>query len=238
MPILNHALASGMQVEVYSNLVSIKPDIWDALSQERVSLATSYYSSNPAEHRAITQRNTAKPIRKNIQEALRRGIPLRVGIVGVLPDQNIEGAKAELIEMGIDPERIGVDYMRQVGRGVRDQEPSTEELCGNCANGVIAVGPDGGVHPCVFTRWDDMQVGNVLDAPLGEIFAGERFGKVHNGLIEIFTNSSFPCRPQCGPNCPPSTGCGPCNPDRKPCFPLTKPPPKPDPPKPPTPPRR
>jgi hypothetical protein len=44
-----------------------------------------------------------------------------------------------------------------------------EQLCGRCADGRLAVSPDGDVWPCVFSRW--LVVGNVLDRSLGDVDA-------------------------------------------------------------------
>jgi hypothetical protein len=45
---------------------------------------------------------------------------------------------------------IGTDHLRQVGRGVRQRQPSIDQLYGHCARGKIAVSPNGDVWPCVF----------------------------------------------------------------------------------------
>jgi len=66
-----------------------------------VKLATSYYSDDAAEHEAITRgRGSHARIKANITEALRRSIPLRVGLVDVQDGQRIEQARAELEALG------------------------------------------------------------------------------------------------------------------------------------------
>lgn len=50
-----HALDRGLQVEVFSNLVHVRPALWDLFSAPGVSLATSYYSDDPIQHEAITR---------------------------------------------------------------------------------------------------------------------------------------------------------------------------------------
>jgi len=171
IPLMNHALGKGVEVEVYSNLVHVTDEHWTAFSQPGVRLATSYYSKDPSVHKEITNANTHNPIRKNIRHATEAGIPLRVGIIGVQEDQDISGAKEDLISLGVEPDRIKIDFMRQVGRGVRDEitPETTSQLCGNCANGVVAILPDGSVQPCVFSRQPDFRTGNIQEESLQEI---------------------------------------------------------------------
>ncbi|MGH3897276.1 MAG: hypothetical protein ACRDTA_03305 [Pseudonocardiaceae bacterium] len=80
-------------------------------------LATSYYTDDGAEHEAITKGwNSHARTEANITEALRRSIPLRVGLVDVQDDQRIEQARAELEALGVT--EIGTDHLRQVGREI------------------------------------------------------------------------------------------------------------------------
>ncbi|MEV6496918.1 radical SAM protein [Streptomyces prunicolor] len=44
-----HALALGLKVEVYSNLVHISDEWWSLLQRDGVSLASSYYSDRAKE---------------------------------------------------------------------------------------------------------------------------------------------------------------------------------------------
>jgi MoaA/NifB/PqqE/SkfB family radical SAM enzyme len=69
-----HALARVMHVEVFSNLVHVRPDLWMLFSVPGVSLATSYYSDDPGQHEAITgRRGSHAKTRANIAEAIKRG---------------------------------------------------------------------------------------------------------------------------------------------------------------------
>ncbi|MCP3800356.1 radical SAM protein [Allokutzneria sp. A3M-2-11 16] len=218
--LVNHALAAGVEVEVFSNLVHVPSPLWEVFAQPGVRLATSYYSDDAAEHASITKgRGSHARTKANIAEALRRSIPLRVGLIDVQDGQRVDQARAELDALGVT--EIGLDRLRQVGRGVRDQKPSLDQLCGNCARGQIAVAADGAVWPCVFSRW--MPVGNVRTAPLAEILAGPAMVSTTAQLEEHFgpVMSPRPCDPQCGPNCSPAclpscwpTGTGPCGPKR------------------------
>lgn len=52
---VNYALDRGLAVEVFTNLVHVAETLWQAFSHPRVSLATSYYSDDSAQHAAVTQ---------------------------------------------------------------------------------------------------------------------------------------------------------------------------------------
>jgi MoaA/NifB/PqqE/SkfB family radical SAM enzyme len=54
--LVGHAVAAGLRVEVFSNLVHVTPRQWAALSLPGVSLATSWYTDDSAVHAQITGR--------------------------------------------------------------------------------------------------------------------------------------------------------------------------------------
>lgn len=222
---IDHSLEAGMEVEVYSNLTHVSEKMWQTLSQTGVSLATSYYSRDAGEHDRITQlRGSHKKTRQNIIKALEYGIPLRAGIIGVMEEQQVEAAHEELRNLGV--EHIGVDYLRQVGRGIREQTPSVDQLCGHCGDEKIAILANGDVQPCVFSRWGEFTVGNVLEQPLGDVLRSYRAVKALRSLNNAFAESGHkgcnPCRPECQPSCPPSAG-KPCPPECSPrCLPPKK----------------
>ena len=167
--LLRYTINAGLAVEIYTNLTHVKNSWWEMFSCENVSVATSYYSDMPAQHERITnRRGSHAKTRANIAEAIKRGVMLRAGIIGVDDGQRIEQARAELEALGV--RRITVDYLRRVGRGAPDLTPGTSQLCGNCGRGVAAISPDGDVWPCVFARW--MRAGNVRATPLAEILTG------------------------------------------------------------------
>jgi MoaA/NifB/PqqE/SkfB family radical SAM enzyme len=230
---VTHALTSGLEVEVFSNLVHVSPQLWDVFTQPGVRLATSYYSDSAAEHQAITKgRNSYERTKANIIEALHRSIPLRVGLIDVQDGQRVKQAYAELKALGVT--EIRLDRLRQVGRGVRDQQPGIEQLCGRCANDVVAISSDGSVRPCIFARW--LPVGNVHESSLSEIINGAIFATTRTQLKCHFAKRQCgpdrrecgPDRPKCAPesrcdpslsecqpHCPPGYHCGPkCTPDK------------------------
>lgn len=119
---MRHALDRGRAVEVFTNLVHVTEQLWELFSRPGVSLATSYYSDDADEHTAVTGRPSYPRTKANIAEAVRRGIPLRAGVIDLGGGQRAEQAQAELAALGVA--EIGYDRLRQVGRGIRDQQAS------------------------------------------------------------------------------------------------------------------
>ena len=220
---LRCAISAGLAVEVYTNLTHIRETWWDLLASPNVSLATSYYSDLADQHERITQRRGSHArTRANIVEAVRRDIPLRVGIIGIHDGQRVDQARMDLQAMGVT--RIGTDHLRHVGRGAGTALADVSELCGNCGRGVAAISPNGDVWPCVFSRW--MTVGNILDAPLADILAGQAMARARARIPGPPSRrcSPPPCAPDSdGNDCRPAVMtrmCTPhsCNPNR-PCSP-------------------
>jgi MoaA/NifB/PqqE/SkfB family radical SAM enzyme len=223
--LLRYAIGSGLAVEVYTNLLHVKDTWWELFACPNVSLATSWYSDSPGQHDAITQRRGSHAkTRANITEAIRRGIPLRAGIISLDDSQRTGQAWAELEALGV--RNIGLDHLRQVGRGVRSPVPAVSQLCGNCGRGVAAISPTGDVWPCVFSRW--MKVGNVRQAPLADILTSQAMsdvvatipGKSHgHGDPSMCTPRSCdpvrPCNPHSQDGCTPRS----CQPQLNPCRP-------------------
>jgi MoaA/NifB/PqqE/SkfB family radical SAM enzyme len=201
--LVQYAVAAGLRVEVFSNLVHVSPGQWAAFSLPGVSLATSWYTPDPAAHMRITGSGGAHArTRANIAEAIGRGIRVRAAIVDI-PGGHADAARAELAELaGLGVAEAGAaDRVRRVGRGVGTGvagEPDVAELCGRCGRGRAAVSPDGDVSPCVLSRW--MTAGSVLRQPLAEILRGAR--------MRAFTAAIPAPVAACNPACKPSLGDG------------------------------
>lgn len=208
--LVDHALGRGVSVEVYSNLTHIRESLWQTLSREGVSLATSFYSDTAAEHEAITrQRGSYERTRLNIAKATDLGIPMRVGLVDMHDGQRITEAKDLLVGLGVQPENMRVDRLREVGRGRQSAEQSIGQLCGRCTVN-LAVGSEGQVWPCVFSRW--FVVGNVQEQPIAEIVSGSVLRNIRGELDAEFAGrivAEMGCDPSCSPyDCDPYD-CGP-----------------------------
>jgi MoaA/NifB/PqqE/SkfB family radical SAM enzyme len=240
--LVTHARQVGLLVEVFSNLFSIREHVWEVLAQPGVSIATSYYSSSAEVHDRITQRvGSYARTRANISEAVRRGIPIRVGLTRMSDEQDLEAAIEELVGLGLDRDAIRLDDLRGVGRGRGSSACTTEdELCGKCASGVLAIMPNGAVNPCVFSRDGRFEVGNIASDDLRSVLDGERLRRMREDLTSVFVQRGLlgvdglpsgphACGPACSPSCIPMNNCNPIvNPG--PCNPIAGHPPRPEPP--------
>ncbi|MFI0164783.1 radical SAM protein [Streptomyces sp. NPDC017095] len=198
--LVDHALALGLAVEVYSNMVHLNAAWWTLLQRPGVSLATSYYGSEAA-HNAVTRRNSHVRTRANTEKAVKTGIPIRVSVIVPDPTDAGDAARQELTSLGVKDVRV--DHVRPFGRAANGQKPCPDGLCGRCGDGRASVAPDGKVSPCVFSTW--LEVGNVQAAPLGAILAGPQMAEA-SAFIRQTTRGAVVSR-SCGPNSP----CGPDN---------------------------
>jgi MoaA/NifB/PqqE/SkfB family radical SAM enzyme len=198
VPLLGYALSLGLAVEIFSNLYKVSEPVWDAFTNPRVSLATSYYSDLATEHDRVTRvEGSHTRTRANIIEALRRGIPVRAGIVEVFDGQRVEQARAELETLGV--EKITVDRMRAVGRAATTPDtPDVSVLCGRCGLGRAAVLADGTLAPCVLGRF--LRTGNVKTTALGTLLAGPAW----QAVMQTIPRQASSCSPD-GADCPPAS---------------------------------
>lgn len=204
LALVDRGLSLGLLVEVYSNLVHISQKWWTMLRREGVSVATSYYSADPAEHDVVTGRPSHRMTRANIATAVHLGIPLRVGITAATEGQHVDEARRDLESLGV--QRIRVDHARPFGRAAEGQEPDTSGLCGNCGTGKAAINPDGSVSPCVFSEW--MGVGNVRDAGLADILTGPAMADANATIRRTARVGECDPEGECTPGYP-SSSCSP-----------------------------
>ncbi|WP_329155911.1 radical SAM protein (plasmid) [Streptomyces sp. NBC_01456] len=205
--LVEHALAEGLGVHVYSNLYRVRAEHWALFTRPGISLATSYYADTDEGHDQVTGRTGSHAAtRANLIEAHRRGIPVRVGIVDVLDGQRVEEARTELEDLGIT--EVHIDRVRGVGNAAKGPGlPSTSELCGRCATGIAAILSDGTVTPCVLGRF--LPAGQIKDTPLERIFSSPQWQQV---AASIPASRHDPCGPDCGPNDDSQGGGGTCGP--------------------------
>lgn len=212
--LIRYAHASGLSIEVFSNMTHIRAELWDVFGACGVKIATSYYSDSAEEHDAVTKlRGSHKRTRENIAKALSLGIPLRGGVVAVRPEQRVREATRDLLSLGV--EQVGGDRTRAFGRGGKGAAPAIADLCGHCGHDKCAIGPNGDVWPCVLGRF--LKVGNVREAPLAEIWGGLRWGEVLADIRAVHGEGVRSCTPpQFLPMCGP---CSPCVPSVGHCDP-------------------
>ncbi|MGA4844432.1 radical SAM protein [Streptomyces sp. G45] len=218
--LLTHALNCGLAVRVFSNLYRVRLEWWALFAHPRVTLATSYYSDDPDEHDAITGRGGSHDrTRANILEAVRRDIPIKVGIIHMREGQRSDQARAEMESLGVT--HVRVDRVREVGNAAvkADALPSVTQLCGSCGQGRAAVGPDGQVWPCVLSRFLH-PAGNVRTSRLADVFASDTWAALVSAIPRPRRGACVPdsCTPK-EDSCQPSPGTDTdrtvtaCNPD-------------------------
>jgi MoaA/NifB/PqqE/SkfB family radical SAM enzyme len=202
--LVSHALDLGLKVEIFSNLVRIKIEWWELFTRPGVSLATSYYSDDAAEHNAITGRNSHRKTRANITRAIELKIPLRTGVIDVRDGQRIHEAQADLATLGVTS--TGTDRLRHFGRGQGEHAAcDVSELCGHCGDGRAAIGPSGEVSPCIMSTW--LTAGNVREKPLAEILRSQDMATITAMIPPAAAGPCDPgaeCRPDAYPPPPPS----------------------------------
>lgn len=168
-------------------------------------------------HAQVTGRRGAHARTKaNIAEAVRRGIPLRAGMVDVAGREHAMAGRAELTALGVT--RVSApDRVRSIGRaaGAGAGGGDVAELCGRCGRGMAAVSPDGDVWPCVMSRW--LPAGNVLREGLGTVLAGQRWQAVVAGIPAPRAGA---CNPDDDKDCNPKQDGNDCKPAETPaCVP-------------------
>ncbi|SDG22712.1 Radical SAM superfamily enzyme, MoaA/NifB/PqqE/SkfB family [Sinosporangium album] len=205
--LVSHALDLGLQTEIFSNLVHVAAGWWELFQRDGVSVATSYYSDDAAEHDAITGRRSHARTLANIGKAVKLGIVLRVAIVAVHEGQRTGSARREMEALGVTA--VHVSRVRPFGRAAGGQSPDAARLCGRCGTGAASVGPDGKVSPCVFSTW--MRVGDVRDTSLADILHSAEMARA-NSAIQVACgpdeDESDGDDDECSPGFP-GSGCSP-----------------------------
>ncbi|HEY7415033.1 MAG TPA: radical SAM protein, partial [Ktedonobacteraceae bacterium] len=216
--LVEYAAERGFSIEVFSNLVGITPRMWDLFERHNVRIATSFYSIAARIHESITHLpGSYEKTVGNIKRALALGLTLRVGIIDIRDDQDVQGARAFLERLGVDPNQLGIDRVRGVGRGYElSKEDAESALCGKCTSGRCVVTAEGTVYPCIMAR--AFPVGSVLEQSIEDILTGDTFRSTVAHLDTAFAardRDSLSCTPTCNPYCTP--GCNPgCNPNCSP----------------------
>ncbi|MET7299817.1 radical SAM protein [Embleya sp. NPDC005575] len=144
--LLRHALRAGHDIEVHTDLLYITREQWTLFTHERVSLATTRYSDDPARHDAIThQLGSHIRTRTNIVTALGLHIPLRVELPTALPSQRTHSARAELALLGVREDRIGNSEIPPLTHSPRNppepEHPHPWEHVVVQANGDVTLSP-------------------------------------------------------------------------------------------------
>ncbi|SEC60239.1 4Fe-4S single cluster domain-containing protein [Amycolatopsis tolypomycina] len=193
--LVDHAVTSGMRVEVFTNLVRVSRSWWSLFLRPNVSVATSYYTRDSAVHDAFTGLvGSHARTRANIARAVQTGVRIRVAVIGC--GTAAEDARADLAALGVAD--ISLGQVRAIGRGAGGRPPSAEDLCGQCAQSRAAIDPLGNVSPCVMARW--IHIGNVHREPVDKILVSPRMAAISAGFAE--RTGGVDCDPvKSGPQC-------------------------------------
>jgi sulfatase maturation enzyme AslB (radical SAM superfamily) len=196
------------EVEIYTNLTRI-PTWLLSRPRPRVSIATSFYSDDPAVHDAITAtpgsfERTVAAIRRLVTA----GFTLRAGVVEMEANTgHFDRARSYLNRIGV--EAVGFDKARQFGRAHNcETQPDMSQLCGHCSEGNLSVDVEGQVCCCIMSKpWS---FGNVHEASLADLYGSEGRQKFTRDL-EVVTKDRQPVTTQGCEPCSPA-GCQPCSP--------------------------
>ncbi|WP_328385569.1 radical SAM protein [Streptomyces sp. NBC_00400] len=213
--LISYAHGAGLAIEVFSNLTYVREHLWDVFTRCGVNLATSYYSDSAQDHGKVTNlRGSHRRTRANIKKALSLGVPLRGGVVAVHAQQRVHEAAEDLTTLGV--QHVGGDRTRAFGRGSNGAHPTVDDLCGHCALGQCAIGPDGNVWPCVLGRF--ITLGNIRETPLAEIWnsPGTAEARAEIAAAQGLKPAQSCTPPQFLPSCGP---CSPCVPSVGHCDP-------------------
>jgi MoaA/NifB/PqqE/SkfB family radical SAM enzyme len=182
---LERAKALGFEtVEVYTNGLALRGELFELIRALRPDLAFSLYSYDPAEHDAITrtpgsQARTVQAIRAVVEA----GLSVRVNIIALETNRHSVERTAEFLRgLGVPREAIGADVQRGVGRGIFDEgsldwlapmhraaapEPRSDGAASTRFGGTACVASDGTVYPCIFSR--SLPLGSVRATSLREV---------------------------------------------------------------------
>lgn len=166
--LVRFALAEGLDVEIYSNLVHVPAGMWELFRLPGVRLGTSYYPDLGDQHGAVTgTRGSHGRTTRAIEQAVELGIPIRAGLIDIHAGQRIAEARKMLARLGVRDVRV--DRVRLLGRACAGRGLDAGQLCGSGAGHLLTVLPDGTVIPCPLARW--LPVGNVRRGRLSAILA-------------------------------------------------------------------
>lgn len=156
-----HARALGLAVEIFTNGLALRQGMLARLAPLGVRLSFSIYALDAAVHDAITRLpgSLARTL-ASLAMAREAGLDVRVGVVAMARNAHLLAATLEGLarDYSLPPEAIRVDFLRPVGRGVREAPAAGVRLLHlpthtSTEGAKLCVAADGRVHPCVFARW-------------------------------------------------------------------------------------
>ena len=206
-------------VEVFTNATLIDDDLIELFREKRVSIATSFYCSDPLIHDQITSRPGSWQKTVDAIDLLQKSdIQIRVGVIAMQANEAMVPETLHFLEQrGV--KRVGVDRARSFGRSVSltERESSPAELCGNCGNRRACIASTGEVFPCIMSREDP--IGNVMLESLENILSTDKLKSFRAKMISAKSTINTPAnrlsithnaKDECSPDyCNPDFCCGP-----------------------------
>ncbi len=183
--LLRNATALGFEfIEVFSNLTRLDNETVRFAAETGVRFATSVYSDDRGVHNAVTRVGSSHTRTvTNLCRLIDAGVRTRASVIVIDQDQAaVERTKEFLRDRGVG--HVRDSEVREFGRGeeILAQPARLSGLCGHCWAGKLCVAPDGDAYPCVMARkWP---VGDVLQAPLGDIVQGQRLAAMRGMIYE------------------------------------------------------
>ena len=213
-------------VFLYTNGIHLAERLRAALVEHDVGLAFSLYAATPSAHDTVTEvRGSFNHTLDSIRWAIDKGLKVQVSITRIAEPAEVDAAASMVRGMGV--RKVVFDRVRRIGRGGGDSpHEDVDELCGSCWEGKLCVSPSGSIHPCVFSRFE--QVGSTAEgiaqavgSPALRDFRERVFAMVQKRqgkrpAISLSADDD-PCDPEQDPGpCDPEKDPGPCDPEKDP----------------------
>jgi MoaA/NifB/PqqE/SkfB family radical SAM enzyme len=214
-------------VFLYTNGIHLTDRLRSALVNHGVGLSFSLYAARPGAHDAVTKvLGSFGKTMDSLRWAIGQKLDVQVAITRIAEPGEIDALVSMVRKMGV--RKVVFDRVRRIGRGgAESPHEDIGELCGSCWEGKLCVSPSGSIHPCAFSRFE--QVGSttqgiaqvVSSSALRhfreQVFAMAQSRRYNKGRAMSLSSDDDPCNPDQDPGpCTPDQDPGPCTPDQNP----------------------
>ncbi len=139
------------EIEIFTNGIRLKPEVFDAVRKTRARLAVSLHGGTRAAHDRITGRpGSFDRTGETVRSAVAAGVPVRIAVI----EHGDEAAVLSAIDAAHGWGVSDVDRypLQPVGRAERSTAAEAAKFCGVCGQGMVCVRWDGYLYACVFRR--------------------------------------------------------------------------------------
>ncbi|MGB5809405.1 MAG: radical SAM protein [Polyangiales bacterium] len=187
VPAAEYARRIGIpKIEVYTNGLALRGEVYERLRDLDVSFAFSFYSHDAERHDAITRTpgshdRTSRAIRRATSD----GLTVRTGTILMTENEGDAASTRDyLVQLGVRATSVGVDHAHAVGRSEVHHQPSATvpsppapqgahaQTASRPFGGTAAVSYDGLVYPCIFSR--HLALGSIRKESLETILTAPR----------------------------------------------------------------